>query len=213
MVHVCVKSTDKSQHRLSMWQHVLGACIKHSHEMEGEHDATARQWWNGREERRHSHALHRNEWKEGCMRHGVKWKEKHRRQHSCHRLSDKIRKERKMTKSIRIMLGVLSCNRLVVNYWLYCQHMEAFCHIPNSTWIPKVLPSRSWVISVWSPSYPRVLPSTLKYSRVSQVKPEPVHLPPYTWIICIPPSLAPSLLQDFGIPALYYSLYTLYTWN
>ena len=76
--------------------------------------------------RRHSHALHRNEWKEGCMRHGVKWKEKHRKQHSYHRLSDKIRKERKMTKSIRIMLGVLSCNRLVVNYWLYCQHMEAF---------------------------------------------------------------------------------------
>ena len=33
-VHVCIGSTDESQHRLSMWQHVLGACIKHSHEME-----------------------------------------------------------------------------------------------------------------------------------------------------------------------------------
>ena len=87
------------------------------------------------------------------------------------------------------------------------------CHILNSTWIHKVLPSHSWVISVWSLSYPRVLPSTLKYSRVSRVKPKPVHLPPYTQVICIPPSLAPSLLRDFGIPALYYSLYPLYTWN
>ena len=34
-VHVCIGSTDESQHRLSMWQHVLGACIKHSCEMEG----------------------------------------------------------------------------------------------------------------------------------------------------------------------------------
>ena len=33
-VHVCIGSTDESQHRLSMWQHVLGACIKHSHDME-----------------------------------------------------------------------------------------------------------------------------------------------------------------------------------
>ena len=32
-VHVCIGSTDESQHRLSMWQHVLEACIKHSHEM------------------------------------------------------------------------------------------------------------------------------------------------------------------------------------
>ena len=48
-VHVCIGSTDESQHRLSMWQHVLGACIKHSHEMEGEHDATTQQWQNGRE--------------------------------------------------------------------------------------------------------------------------------------------------------------------
>ena len=87
------------------------------------------------------------------------------------------------------------------------------CHIPNSTWIPKVLPSHSRVISVWSLSNPRVLSSTLKYSRVSWVKPKPVHLPPYTRIICIPLSLAPSLLRDFGIPALYYSLYTLYTQN
>ena len=87
------------------------------------------------------------------------------------------------------------------------------CHIPNSTWIPKVFPSHSQVISIWSLSYSRVLPSTLKYFRVSRVKPELVHLPPYTRIICIPPSLAPSLLRDFGIPALYYSLYPLYTRN
>ena len=35
-----------------MWQHVLGACIKHSHEMEAEHDATAWQWQNRREEKK-----------------------------------------------------------------------------------------------------------------------------------------------------------------
>ena len=91
--------------------------------------------------------------------------------------------------------------------------LEPKCHILNSSWIHKVLPSHSRVISAWSLSHPQVLPSTLKYSRVSRVKPKLVHLPPYTWIICIPPSLAPSLLQDFGIPALYYSLYTLYTLN
>ena len=34
VVHMCVGSTNESQHRLSMWQHVLGACIQHSHEME-----------------------------------------------------------------------------------------------------------------------------------------------------------------------------------
>ena len=45
-----VWSTDESQHRLSMWQHALGTCIKHSHEMEERHDATAQQWQNGREE-------------------------------------------------------------------------------------------------------------------------------------------------------------------
>ena len=99
------------------------------------------------------------------------------------------------------------------SYQAVWSHVVALCHIPNSTWIPKVLLSHSWVISVWSPSYPQVLPSTLKYSRVSRVKPEPVHLPPYTRIICISPSLALSLLRDFGIPALYYSLYTLYTRN
>ena len=62
---------------------------------------------------------------------------------------------------------------------------------------------------------PESSPSTLKYSWVSRVKPELVHLPPYTWIICIPLSLAPtrSLLRDFGIPALYHSHYILYTQN
>ena len=40
---------NESQHRLSMWQHALGACIKHSQGMEAKHDATARQWQNGRE--------------------------------------------------------------------------------------------------------------------------------------------------------------------
>ena len=89
----------------------------------------------------------------------------------------------------------------------------ATCYIPNSTWIPKVFPSHSRVISVSSLSHPWVLPSTLKYSQLSWVKPEPVHLPSYTRILCIPPSLAPSLLRDFGILALYYSLYTLYTRN
>ena len=48
-VHVCIGSTDESQHRPSMWQHVLEACIKHSHEMEEKHDVTARRWQNGRE--------------------------------------------------------------------------------------------------------------------------------------------------------------------
>ena len=76
------------------------------------------------------------------------------------------------------------------------------CHIPNSTWIPKVLPSHS-----------QVLLSTLKYSWVSWVKPEPVHLPPYIQVLCIHPSLALSLLRDSRIPALYYFLYTLYTQN
>ena len=40
---------------------------------EVEHEATAWQWQNGREERkRHSHALHGDEWNEECMRHDVK---------------------------------------------------------------------------------------------------------------------------------------------
>ena len=33
-VHVYTRSTDESQHRLHMWQHEVGAWIKHSHEME-----------------------------------------------------------------------------------------------------------------------------------------------------------------------------------
>ena len=40
----------ESQHSLSMWQHVLAACIKHSQGMEEGDDATAQQWQNGREE-------------------------------------------------------------------------------------------------------------------------------------------------------------------
>ena len=55
-------------------------------------------------------------------------------------------------------------------------HFHSFCHIPNSTWIPEVFLSHSWVISVRSPSDPQVLPSTLKYSQVSQINPELVHL-------------------------------------
>ena len=44
---------DESQHRLSMWQHALGACIKHSHGMEVEHDATAWLWHNRRKEKKY----------------------------------------------------------------------------------------------------------------------------------------------------------------
>ena len=62
-VHVCIGSTDEFQHRLSMWQHVLGACIKHSHEMEVRHDATAQQWQNGREEKKNI-AMHCTEMNE-----------------------------------------------------------------------------------------------------------------------------------------------------
>ena len=43
---------DLLKYRLSMWQHVLGACIKHSHEMEVGHEVTAWRWQNGREEKR-----------------------------------------------------------------------------------------------------------------------------------------------------------------
>ena len=64
---------DESQHRLSMWQHVLGACIKHSQRMEEEHDVTAWWWQNGRKEE-HSHALHGDEGGEECMRHGGEMK-------------------------------------------------------------------------------------------------------------------------------------------
>ena len=105
-VHVCVRTTDKSWHRLSMWQHTLGACIKHSHGMEGKHEATTRRWQNGRK----GIAMHCTEMNEVRSAWGmvVKWKEKHRGQHSCHRLSDKIRKKRKMTKFIRTILGILS---------------------------------------------------------------------------------------------------------
>ena len=45
---------------------------------EGEHDATARRWQNGRKEVKHSHALHGDEEGEGCMWHNVKRKKKHR---------------------------------------------------------------------------------------------------------------------------------------
>ena len=42
------------------------------------HEATTWRWQNGREEVRHSHALHGDERGEECMRHNVKRKEKHR---------------------------------------------------------------------------------------------------------------------------------------
>ena len=42
------------------------------------HEATAWRWQNGREEVGYSHALHRDEEGEECMRHNVKKKEKHR---------------------------------------------------------------------------------------------------------------------------------------
>ena len=77
------------------------------------------------------------------------------------------------------------------------QSTVSICYILNSTWIPKVFPSHSRVISIWSPSHPQVLLSTLKYSQVSQVKPDPVHWPPYTWALCIHLSLALSLLWDW----------------
>ena len=62
-VHVCIGSTDESQHRLSMWQYVLGACITHSHKMEERHDATAWQWQNGNEEKKNiaMHCMEMNE--------------------------------------------------------------------------------------------------------------------------------------------------------
>ena len=41
---------------------------------EVKHEATARRWQNGRKEVRHSHALHRDERSEECMRHDVKKK-------------------------------------------------------------------------------------------------------------------------------------------
>ena len=44
---------------------------------EVKHEVTARRWQNGRKEE-YSHALHGDEWNEGCMRHDVKRKEKHR---------------------------------------------------------------------------------------------------------------------------------------
>ena len=70
---------DESQHRLSMWQHVLGACIKHSHEMEVKHKATTWQWQNGREEKKNiaMHCMEMNEVRSAWGM-GVKWKEKHR---------------------------------------------------------------------------------------------------------------------------------------
>ena len=40
---------NEFQHSLSMGQHMLVACIKHSHGMEVKHDATTRRWQNGRE--------------------------------------------------------------------------------------------------------------------------------------------------------------------
>ena len=42
------------------------------------HEVTARRWQNGREEVRHSRALHGDERGEECMRHNVKRKEKHK---------------------------------------------------------------------------------------------------------------------------------------
>ena len=43
---------NEFQHSLGMWQHALGACIKHSHGMEEKHEATTWRWQNGREEKK-----------------------------------------------------------------------------------------------------------------------------------------------------------------
>ena len=58
------------------------------------HEATARRWQNGREEVRHSHALHGNEGSEERMRHNVKREEKHRDSVAVISYFDKIGKEK-----------------------------------------------------------------------------------------------------------------------
>ena len=63
-MYMCILDlADESQHSLSMWQHALGACIKHCHEMEERHEVTTYmvvvEWKRRKEE--HSHALHRDE--------------------------------------------------------------------------------------------------------------------------------------------------------
>ena len=54
---------NESQHRLSMWQHALGVCIKHGQGMEEEHDATAQWWQSGREGKKNiaMHCMKMNE--------------------------------------------------------------------------------------------------------------------------------------------------------
>ena len=49
-MYMCILDlADESQHSLGMWQHVLGACIKHNQGMEVKHDATTWWWQNARE--------------------------------------------------------------------------------------------------------------------------------------------------------------------
>ena len=54
---------DEFQHSLSIWQHALGACIKHSHGIEGEHETTTWRWQNGSEEKKNIaiHCMEMNE--------------------------------------------------------------------------------------------------------------------------------------------------------
>ena len=77
---------------------------------EVEHKATAWRWQNGSEEVRHSPALHGDEGGEECMRHDVKRREKYRDSVAVISQSDKIKRKRETTKSVEMMLGVLSRN-------------------------------------------------------------------------------------------------------
>ena len=62
-MYICIGSTNESQHRLSMWQHVLGACIKHSHEMEKKENMM-QPHGGGRMEERKDIAMHCTEMNE-----------------------------------------------------------------------------------------------------------------------------------------------------
>ena len=74
------------------------------------------EWKRSKEE--HSHALHGDEWGEECMRHDMKRKEKHRDSMVVICSFDKIERK-ETTKSIKTMLGVLSCN---MNSWCCWSH-------------------------------------------------------------------------------------------
>ena len=64
----------------------------------------------------------------------------------------------------------------------------------NPQGIPKSFPSHFHMIPE---SSPRLL-STLKYSQVSQVKPKPVHVSPYTRVLCIHVKSGSSGLKSDG---------------